>query len=145
MAVTTVQGSLVPLRLSLDNGVSYNKIVCIKTWDFNGTTQTSKEQTQCGSFTAVGALGWNIGADLIVNLTPGAGEVSHQQIKSAWLNKTRVGLRMEVPDQGAASAGGQLHEEGFAYITSWKETATTGQLVGITVTFEGDGDPTFAT
>lgn len=143
MAVSTIQGSQVPLRISTDAGVSYNKVVCLKMWSWNGTTQTSKENTQCGQFTAVGPNGWNITAQLLVNKTPGAGEISHQELKNAWNNQTRIGVRMEVPDQGQASAGGQLHEEGFGYITSIKEDATSGNLVTMDVTIEGDGNMTF--
>jgi hypothetical protein len=129
---TTQQAKLVPFTLSEDN-VTFKSVVCLKVWNFNGTTPVQKEKTQCGTHTALDALESSFDFEGVANSTPnGATEVSHNDILGYWKNQTLVYAKVQPTG---------MYIQGQGYITNFRVTAQVGNLVSFTATFEMDGDP----
>ena len=135
MAVTTLQSNLVPISLSSDAGVTYKTIVCNKGWTFNGSTSTTKEETDCGVLTGIGANEWSFDIDGVVNTTPGTTEFSAEDLAGFWAGQTALKIKAEYP----AVTGTDLYLQGDVYITSFKITKAVGSLLTYTATFTGTG------
>lgn len=131
---TTVQANLVPFALSTDD-VTYNNVVCKKSWNFNGTTQTSTEQTDCGPLTAVGSNEFTFDFEMVLNTTPNAGEISAKDVLTIWNNQTYAYAKVLYPNPG----GTNFFVQGGGYITSFVLQNTVGNLMTFTGTFTGNG------
>jgi len=131
---TTLQSSLIPLAVSTD-GTTYKIIVCKKTANFNGTTTTTKEETDCGSFKGLGANDWTMDFDGTVNTTPNGTETSWKDILNYWQAQTLLYVKIQSPSPG----GTDFYIQGQAYLSNVKLTVQIGNLVAFSATFEGQG------
>lgn len=131
---TTLQSNLIPLAYSSDNS-TYKNITCKKAWNFNGDTTVTKDETDCGPHTGLGANNWTVDVTGLVNTTPnGATEISAAELLTAWANQALGYVKMLYPSPG----GGNLYIQGPAYITSYKITNQVGNLLEFSATFTGN-------
>lgn len=136
MAVTTLQSNLVPIKISTDDGVTLQSIVCKKSWSFNGTTSVSEEETDCGTLIGLGSNKWSFPFEGVVNTTPtGATEVSAEDLLSIWHNQTQFIVYIDYP----AGSGGDFYLSGDAYITDFTITNSVGSLMIFSGTITGTG------
>ena len=132
---TTIQSNLVPFALSTDD-ITYKDVVCKKAWNFNGTTPTAVEQTDCGPLTGVGSNEWSFDFDMILNRTPnGATEMSFNTILSIWNNQTLSYAKVKYP----TGTGADFYIQGAGYLTNCKLSNSVGNLIGFSGTFTGNG------
>lgn len=132
---TTVQSNLVPFAISTDD-VTYKNVVCKKSWNFNGTTQTTTENTDCGPLIAVGSNEFTFDFEMVLNTTPnGATEMSAKDVLTIWNNQTYSYVKVLYP----AITGTSFFIMGGGYITSFKLTNQVGNLMTFTGTFSGNG------
>lgn len=143
MSTTTIQGKKVPLYFSFDNGATYKRTVCIKSWDLSVQTAINKENTQCGVFVGLGPNDWSFSFDCLANATPAVGECSYSDLLLAVNNQTRLLIKTVYPDYGNGSSGTELHIELPGYLSNLSTKVQVGNLVTFTATFNGDGNPTF--
>lgn len=132
---TTLQANSIPFAISEDNETYYN-LVCLKTWDYDSTTGTTKEETQCGVFTGLQPNESSFNFELLVNTTPDEGEKSAKDVLAYQTNQTKIYARVQ-PATG-------LNIVGYGYLTNLKITASVGSLVTMTGAFSIDGDPTIS-
>lgn len=136
MATTTLQSNLVPLKISSDGGTTYKSIVCKKSWTFNHSTSTTKEETDCGVLLGIGANEWGFDIEGVVNTTPtGGSEVSAEDLMSLASAQTALKVKLDYP----ASAGTDLYAVGDCYLTSFKITNSVGSLMTFSGTLSGTG------
>jgi len=128
---TTLQGKLIPFAIST-NGSTYKNVVCKKATSLNVDNSVNKEQTDCGTFSALGSVQWSFDFEGILNTTPaGATEVSANEMLGYANDQTLVYVKMLYSTT--------IYRQGQGYITNYKETYNTNGLVGFTATFTGDG------
>lgn len=132
---TTLQSNLVPFALSTDD-ITYKNVVCKKAWNFNGTTATNPEDTDCGVLVGLGANAWTFDFEMVLNTTPnGATEMSAKDVLSIWNNQTFAYAKVLYPNPG----GTNFYIQGGGYITSFTLQNTVGNLMTFTGTFSGNG------
>lgn len=135
---TTLQANLVPFAISPD-GVTYKNVVCLKAWNFNGSTSTTKEETQCGPFVGLGSNSWSFDFEFVLNSTPnGSTEATFANIIGYWDAQTNIYVKVQYPTSGG-SAGGTIYLQGQGYITSFKINGQVGSLITVQGTFENSG------
>lgn len=132
---TGIQSNLVPLLISSDD-ITYKSVVCKKAANFNGTTPTNVEQTDCGPMVGLGSNEWSVDIEGVLNTSPaGATEISAKELLSYWNNQTFVYIKLQYP----VGVGTNFYIQGGGYISSYKQSMTTGQLVNFSATFSGNG------
>jgi len=132
---TTVQGNLVPISLSTDNS-TYKSIVCNRAWDLDLNSSVTQEETDCGSFPALGAVTWAFNMEGVLNTTPnGATEMSAKAVMDIANNQTVCYIKVQYPNPG----GTDFYMRGQGYITNFKITKQTGSLIAFSATFTGSG------
>lgn len=134
---TTVQSNLVPIAISSDSGSTYKTIVCKKGYTFNGSTSTTKEETDCGVFTGIGANEWSFDFDGIVNTSPASTEFSYEDLLGFWSAQTALKVKVQTPTSG--SPGVDFYMQGDVYLTSLTQTNSVGSLIQFSGTFTGTG------
>lgn len=133
---TGIQANLVPVLVSLDN-TTYKSIVCKKAANFNGTTPTNVEQTDCGPMVGLGSNEWSVDIEGVVNTSPaGATEISAKELAGYWNGQTPLYIKIQYPNPG----GSNFYIQGYGYITSYKLGVQVGQLVNFSATFSGNGN-----
>lgn len=132
---TTLQSNLVPFALSTDE-ITYKNVVCKKAWNFNGTTPTNVEETDCGPLVGLGSNTWTFDFEMVLNTTPdGATQMSAKDVLSIWNNQTFAYAKVMYP----ANTGVNFYIQGAGYITSFVLQNTVGNLMTFTGTFSGNG------
>lgn len=132
---TTVQSNLVPFALSTDD-ITYKNVVCKKAWNFNGTTPTNVEDSDCGSLTGLGSNNWTFDFEMVLNTTPdGATQMSAKDVLALWNNQTFSYAKVLYPSPGGAN----FFIQGGGYITNFVLQNTVGNLMTFTGTFTGNG------
>lgn len=132
---TTLQSNLVPFALSTDD-ITYKNVVCKKAWNFNGTTPTNVEETDCGPLIGLGTNTWTFDFEMVLNTTPnGATEMSAKEVLALWNNQTASYVKVLYPNPG----GTNFYIQGGGYITSFVLQNTVGNLMTFTGTFSGNG------
>lgn len=132
---TTLQSNLVPFALSTDD-VTYKNVVCKKAWNFNGTTPTNVEETDCGPLVGLGSNNWTFDFEMVLNTTPnGSTEMSAKDVLTIWNNQTASYVKVFYPNPG----GTNFYIQGAGYITSFVLQNTVGNLMTFTGTFSGNG------
>lgn len=132
---TGVQSNLVPFAVST-TGVTYKNVVCKKSWNFNGTTPTNVEQTDCGPLVGLGSSEWSFDFEGILNTSvAGATEVSAKEMLDYWNNQTLLYAKVLYPN----SDGSNFYIQGSGYITNFKLANQVGNLISFTATLSGNG------
>lgn len=133
---TLLQSKSIPLMISLDGGTTYQMVVCKRASNFNGTTATNSEDTDCGTFSSQGSPSWNVDFEGAVNVTPTTGtELSFAQLLAAWNNGTRIFIKFQTGN----GLGSQVYVQGAAYISDFAFALSTGSLAAFSFTAQGDG------
>lgn len=132
---TTLQSNLIPFALSTDD-ITYKNVVCKKAWNFNGTTPTNIEQTDCGPLVALGSNQWTFDFQMVLNTTPnGATEMSAKDVLTLWNNQTYCYAKVLYP----AGTGANFYIQGAGYISNFKLANQVGNLMTFDGTFSGNG------
>lgn len=90
MALTTVDAVGMLLSYSTDSGATYSTIVCEVDSNINGQMEVTTDSTKCGSTVAAGSVATTLSGNGVVNLTPGSGEGSYDEIQTIFLAKTPI-------------------------------------------------------
>jgi hypothetical protein len=131
---TTIQSNLVPFALSTD-GSTYKNVVCKKSWNFNGTTATNVEETDCGPLVGLGSNNFTFDFEMVLNTTPDSDQMSAKDVLTIWNSQTLSYAKVLYPSPG----GGNFFIQGSGYITSFVLQNTVGNLMTFTGTFSGNG------
>lgn len=134
MAVTTVAGKLIPLELSVDEGVTWKKVTCLITSPFRTAKEITKEVSQCSTHTAVGTNTWGYDVSGILNTTPtAASEMSAKDLLAIHVAETKPLARLAYPTVSAVT-GATVTAGGTGYTTAPAVTFTGGGGSGATAT-----------
>src|SRR5687767_11439020 len=137
MAASNLQSNLVPLEISSDDGTTWKTLTCLVSANFSGTTTTTEEETQCGTFTGMGANKWEMSFDSVVNLTPDSTQVSFEEVLGWWHNQTEVLVRQQYPSSG--TPGSNFYMSGGAYFSALGNQVQVGSSMKFSGTLKGNG------
>jgi hypothetical protein len=134
-AVTdSVQQSIVPLKISTDDGTTKKSIVCLTDGGFSFSTATTSEVSQCGTHTGKGASDWEYTVTFIVNTNPGATEVSLGDLIALAGAKTDFLVYDQHPSDGT-----DWYLSGTVFISALSHTLGAEGLIKATATLKGVG------
>lgn len=132
---TVLQGNQVPLMFSTDD-ITYKSVVCNRAWGLNLDSSVTNEESDCGTFPALGSVAGSFSFEGIVNTTPnGATEISAKGLLDLANNQTLVYIKMMFPNPG----GTDLYVQGTGYITNFQVNKATGSLLSFQGTFTASG------
>ena len=136
MAVTTLQGKLIPLKISTDGGTTKKSIVCLIDSPFESDKAINREQSQCGTHTSLGDQTWGWDVTGLVNLTPtAASEVSYEDLLALHVAETQAAVFMDYP----VGTGTDFYMSGNAWISRIRLENPVNGLARFTARLEGDG------
>lgn len=130
-AFTPIQSKLVPFAIGTD-GITYNNLVCKKTWGLTWTPSITEEETDCGIAVGVGAVKFSFNFEIVLNTTlAGATEVSANQMAGYANNGTLVYVSLV--------SGTDYIRKGSGYISNYQESAPLNGVITATGTITGNG------
>lgn len=142
MAVTTVTSALAPLSLSAD-AITYKTVICRKTSNVNFSRAVTREDSDCGSFAATGALQWGGSYEGIVSITPtGASEMSYEDLLGFMVSGATLYVKDQYPTSG--TPGTDWYTQGQVVLTNLAKQNENGKNITFSFSFENNGDPDIA-
>jgi hypothetical protein len=131
---TTVLANTVLFEYSLNGELgTYYTLVCEADSSYEGTVEFTREVTKCGILKAPGEMDNRITLNGVVNIEPGAGEASYNEVQALAVAKTKVWARYVSTDD-------DIHHSGTGWFGTIGNQNTAGEVSKFSFTFEFDGD-----
>ncbi len=135
----TIQSGLVPLELSVDNGVTWQLLVCLTQYNIPLERSVNTVETFCGNAVGLGTTSFNPTGTAIIEAAPTAGsQLTFEQLTELFTAGTLIKFRARYPTGG--STGNNVFLAGDCYITSLNFTAQIGNALQFDFTLTGQGD-----
>jgi hypothetical protein len=137
--MSAVQGKLVLLELSEDDGATYLALACLLGQGWQGTRQVNTKSTQCGTNVGLGPVDGKIPWSADLETEPaapvgGIGQCSLTKLMEWFLAGTRLKVRQQYPVDGSV-----FFREGFYYITEYNEDDPVDNVITATGNLQLDG------
>jgi hypothetical protein len=141
--MNTIQGSLVSLQLSADNGATWKDLVCLETYNLPLQTTVTETETFCGVAIGLGAVKFTPSGQGVCEAAPTTNQVTIIDLQNWQLNKTLLMFKAQYPaiSGGAGSMGKNVSMHGNVYVTNTQETFATVDVIKFTFTLSGQGVP----
>ena len=136
MAVTKIEGKLVLVQISTNTVVpSYSTIVCATDSSLDGSNDVTRTKTKCGDLVSVSDTAWSLTGSGIASATPGAGELSIDELIAIMENGAEVLVKV-----AHATDTSIIYRQATAVPVSYTETHNEGELVSFDYGFEISGN-----
>lgn len=135
-----IQGSTQSVDIDVTGGTDWDSLVCLRTSSVNGTTDSTVEQTNCGTFTSIGKPNMTVDFDAICETAPTAGtQISYASMLTAFNNGTEINVRVQSPVFSGSSAGAVYYHQFKGYITSLTLNQATTEFINFSGTIQSNG------
>jgi len=134
-----IQGSTQSVDIDVTGGTDWDSLVCLRTSSVNGTTDSTVEQTNCGTFTSIGKPTMSIDFDAICETAPTGSQVSYGALLTAFNNGTEINVRVQSPAFTGTSAGAIYYQQFKGYITSLTLNQSTTEFINFSGTIQSNG------
>jgi hypothetical protein len=134
-----IQGSTQSVDIDVANGTSYKSLVCLRTSSVNGTTDSTVEQTNCGTYTSIGKPTMSIDFDAICETAPDGNSVSYGSLLTAFNAGTQIAVRVQNPTVTGTSQGAAYFQAFSGYITSLTLNQATTEFINFSGTIQSNG------
>ena len=134
-----IQGSTQSVDISLDNGSTWESLICLRTSSVNGTLDSTVEQTNCGTFTSIGKPNMTVDFDAICETAPTSEQVSYSALLTAFNAGTQIVVRVQNPVVTGSSAGASYYHKFDGYITSLTLNQSTTEFINFSGTISSNG------
>jgi hypothetical protein len=134
-----IQGSTQSVDISLDNGSTWESLICLRTSSVNGTVDSTVEQTNCGTFTSIGKPNMTIDFDAICETAPTSEQVSYSALLTAFNAGTQIVVRVQNPVVTGSSAGASYYHKFDGYVTSLTLNQSTTEFINFSGTISSNG------
>lgn len=129
MANTPVQGKLILLELSPDDGATWYTLQCLIKQGLNGTRTTNTKATQCGTSIGLGPTDIKVPFEFDYNSTPdaavaGIGTASCVQMMQWFIDGQLLLFRQMYPADGSV-----FYRSGSTYITDYNEEEPVDNVI----------------
>jgi hypothetical protein len=135
-----IQGSTQSVDISLDNGSTWESLICLRTSSVNGTVDSTVEQTNCGTFTSIGKPNMTIDFDAICETAPTSEQVSYSALLTAFNAGTQIVARVQNPVVTGSSAGASYYHKFDGYVTSLTLNQSTTEFINFSGTISSNGE-----
>jgi hypothetical protein len=135
-----IQGSTQSVDISLDNGSTWESLICLRTSSVNGTVDSTVEQTNCGTFTSIGKPNMTVDFDAICETAPTSEQVSYSALLTAFNAGTQIVVRVQNPVVTGSSAGASYYHKFDGYITSLTLNQSTTEFINFSGTISSNGE-----
>lgn len=135
--MTTVQGELAPIYLSVD-GIVWKTLVCLETYSLGLTTTINQVETNCGLATGLGVVKFAPTGSAVMEAAPDGTQVTQSDMVGWQLAKTLLYFKTEYPLSGS-QYGKNVSLSGQAYVTDVSITMQVGQVIKFTWKLSGNG------
>jgi hypothetical protein len=134
-----IQGSTQMVEIDVTGGTNWDELVCLRTSSVNGTTDSTVEQTNCGTFTSIGKPNMTVDFDAICKTDPDSDEVSYGSLLTAFNAGTEVNVRVQNPTVTGSSAGTVYYHQFKGYITALTLNQSTTEFINFSGTIQSNG------
>lgn len=134
-----IQGSTQSVDIKLPGELDYDSLVCLRTSSVNGTTDSTVEQTNCGTFTSIGKPNMSVDFDAICETAPTSSQISYSALLTAFNNGTEIDVRVQSPVFSGSSAGAAYYQQFKGYITSLTLNQSTTEFINFSGTIQSNG------
>ncbi len=134
-----IQGSTQSVDIDVTGGTDWDSLVCLRTSSVNGTTDSTVEQTNCGTFTSIGKPNMSVDFDAICETAPTGSQVSYAALLSAFNSGTEINVRVQSPAFTGTSAGAIYYQQFKGYITSLTLNQATTEFINFSGTIQSNG------
>jgi hypothetical protein len=135
-----IQGSTQSVDIDVTGGTDWDSLVCLRTSSVNGTTDSTVEQTNCGTFTSIGKPNMSVDFDAICETAPTAGtQISYSAMLTAFNAGTEINVRVQSPAFSGTSAGAIYYQQFKGYITSLTLNQSTTEFINFSGTIQSNG------
>lgn len=129
-----------PIEIDVAGGTSYKTLICVNTGTLDGTADVVTEDTDCGRFTSVGNLAYQVTADAICETAPSVSQVTYNSLLTAFANKTLVNVRIQNPVVTGSSLGTFYYHQFSARISALSlNKSSSAAYMSFSVTLQSDG------
>jgi hypothetical protein len=135
-----IQGSTQSVDISLDNGSTWESLICLRTSSVNGTVDSTVEQTNCGTFTSIGKPNMTVDFDAICETAPTSEQVSYSALLTAFNAGTQIVARVQNPVVSGSSAGASYYHKFDGYVTSLTLNQSTTEFINFSGTISSNGE-----
>lgn len=136
----SIKGSVIILSISTDTVTpDYKSVVCSINNGLKGTREVTTQSTKCGTAKTGGSPAYTIDGSLAANTSPGATEMSHNDLIALFESGDSFLFKME--DTGTPA---NYYRQGQGFFSAYNETANDGEnvLADFTIEVEGSVDST---
>lgn len=134
-----ILGSTQSVDIKLPGEADYDSLICLRTSSVNGTTDSTVEQTNCGTFTSIGKPNMTVDFDAICETAPSSSQVSYSAMLTAFNNGSAIDVRVQNPVVTGSSAGAAYYHQFSGYITSLTLNQSTTEFINFSGTIQSNG------
>ena len=134
-----IQGSTQSVDIDVTGGTDFDSLICLRTSSVNGTTDSTVEQTNCGTFTSIGKPTMTVDFDAICETAPTSSQVSYAALLTAFNNGNEINVRVQNPVVTGSSAGAAYYHQFKGYITSLTLNQSTTEFINFSGTVQSNG------
>ena len=136
-----IQGSTQSVDIDVTGAATdWDSLICLRTSSVNGTTDSTVEQTNCGTFTSIGKPNMTVDFDAICETAPTAGtQISYSAMLTAFKNNTEISVRVQNPVVSGSSAGAAYYHEFQGYVTALTLNQSTTEFINFSGTIQSNG------
>ena len=136
MATNAIQGDLVALSISTNvTTPAYKEVVCSENSGLDGSADVNTKRTKCGVIKGVGPMAWTFTGSGAFNSIPGGSAMSAQELVTAAQDQTPILVKL-----AHATDATIYYRQGQGIISSYSETANSGDVVSYDFTIDIEGD-----
>lgn len=133
-----IAGNLVAVEISTDlETPDWKEVVCGQDASLDGSKDVTTTKTKCGTIKTASDPSWSFSGTGILNHTPGAGELSGDDLIEILQGDTDVLVRLTY-----ATDNNLYYRQGQGVMTAYSETSNTDDPVSYDFTIEVSGDLT---
>lgn len=131
-----IPGNLVAVEISTDLVTpDWKEVVCGQDASLDGSKDVTTTKTKCGTIKTASDPSWSFSGTGILNHTPGAGELSGDDLIAILQGDTDVLVRLTY-----ATDDTLYYRQGQGVMTAYSETSNTDDPVSYDFTIEVSGD-----
>jgi hypothetical protein len=134
-----IQGSTQSVDIDVTGGTEWDSLICLRTSSVNGTTDSTVEQTNCGTFTSIGKPTMSVDFDAICETTLTSSQISYAAMLTAFNAGTEINVRVQSPAFTGSSAGAVYYHQFKGYITSLTLNQATTEFINFSGTIQSNG------
>jgi hypothetical protein len=130
------------VEVDVTGGVTFVRLVCLRSSSVNTTMDATTEQTNCGVLTSPSEPQMTVDFDAICESAPGSlspAAISYEDLLGAMVNKVLVNVRVQSPLFSGSSYGAVYYHQFMGYITDLTLNQSSTEFINFSGTIQSSG------